>query len=148
MTSLPASVGPAGAEASHGLEAPDDPEAPDRPEAPGGQESRGGQESCDGAMVAGLPSVWLRFTCWCPLCLDPVSGQRLLRITDIPADISVAAITAAAAGGGDPGFVDGFHAAAPRGPGSPRGRPASAGLLRGSRRHRVGRGGGRTCDDG
>jgi gamma-butyrobetaine dioxygenase len=49
MTSLPASVGPAG------------PEAPDR------------------GLVAGLPAVRLRCNCPCALCRDPVSGQRLLR---------------------------------------------------------------------
>jgi gamma-butyrobetaine dioxygenase len=94
MTSLPASVGPAGPEAPDGPETPDDPEtsggaAGDQPSSP-----PGGAETLDGARAAGLPAVWLRFNCRCPLCRDPVSGQRLLRITDIPADISVAGITA------------------------------------------------------
>ena len=104
MTSLPASVSPAGPEAPDGPETPDDPEtsggaaggagAPGG--AAGGQPSSppGGAEARDGARGAGLPAVWLRFNCRCPLCRDPVSGQRLLRITDIPADISVAGITA------------------------------------------------------
>ena len=104
MTSLPASVSPAGPEAPDGPETPDDPEtsggaeASAGAEAPGGAgggaEASGGAKVRDGARAAGLPAVWLRFNCRCPLCRDPVSGQRLLRITDIPADISVAGITA------------------------------------------------------
>jgi gamma-butyrobetaine dioxygenase len=149
MTSLPASVGPAG------------PEAP------------------DGGLVAGLPAIWLRCTCPCALCRDPASGQRLLRpeeavlreglllLSQVPADPGTVLEVAAslgyvretnygrlfdvrvetspanlaftslpilphtdnpyrdpvptvqllhglhnAAGGGDSGFVDGFHAAA------------------------------------
>ncbi|HZC64748.1 MAG TPA: TauD/TfdA family dioxygenase, partial [Streptosporangiaceae bacterium] len=35
--------------------------------------------------LVGMPAVWLRDNCPCPLCRDPVSGQRLLHITDIPA---------------------------------------------------------------
>jgi gamma-butyrobetaine dioxygenase len=67
--------------------------------------------------LAGLPAGWLRDNCPCPLCRDPVSGQRLLHITDIPADIDVAEAVSLhclhnAADGGDSGFVDGFHAAA------------------------------------
>lgn len=92
MTSPPASVSPAGPEAPDGPETPDDPETSGGAEAPGG--AGGGAEVRDGARAAGLPAVWLRFNCRCPLCRDPVSGQRLLRITDIPADISVAGITA------------------------------------------------------
>lgn len=42
------------------------------------------------AEAAGLPAAWLRDNCPCALCRDPVSGQRLLHITDIPADIAVA----------------------------------------------------------
>ena len=42
--------------------------------------------------LVGLPAVWLRDNCPCPLCRDPVSGQRLLHITDIPADIAVAEV--------------------------------------------------------
>jgi hypothetical protein len=38
-----------------------------------------------------MPAVWLRDNCPCPLCRDPVSGQRLLHITDIPAVLAVAA---------------------------------------------------------
>jgi Taurine catabolism dioxygenase TauD, TfdA family/Gamma-butyrobetaine hydroxylase-like, N-terminal len=36
--------------------------------------------------LVGMPAVWLRDNCPCPLCRDPVSGQRLLHLTDIPAD--------------------------------------------------------------
>jgi hypothetical protein len=42
----------------------------------------------------GMPAAWLRDNCPCALCRDPVSGQRLLHITDIPADIAVAEVTA------------------------------------------------------
>ena len=31
-----------------------------------------------------FPAVWLRHNCPCPDCRDPVTGQRLLKITDIP----------------------------------------------------------------
>ena len=79
---------PAGQREPGRPEAPGGPERPDDPEASGGAEARGG------ARAAGLPAVWLRFNCRCPLCRDPVSGQRLLGITDVPADISVAGITA------------------------------------------------------
>jgi gamma-butyrobetaine dioxygenase len=36
------------------------------------------------ALIAGLPAVWLRHNCPCPDCRDPVTGQRLIEITDIP----------------------------------------------------------------
>jgi gamma-butyrobetaine dioxygenase len=42
--------------------------------------------------LVGMPAVWLRDNCPCPLCRDPVSGQRLLHITDIPPDIAVAEV--------------------------------------------------------
>jgi gamma-butyrobetaine dioxygenase len=42
--------------------------------------------------LVGMPAVWLRDNCPCPLCRDPVSGQRRLHITDIPADIAVAEV--------------------------------------------------------
>jgi gamma-butyrobetaine dioxygenase len=42
------------------------------------------------AEAEGLPAAWLRDNCPCALCRDPVSGQRLLHITDIPADVAVA----------------------------------------------------------
>jgi gamma-butyrobetaine dioxygenase len=37
-----------------------------------------------------FPAGWLRDNCPCPLCLDPVTGQRLHDITDIPEDCAVA----------------------------------------------------------
>lgn len=35
------------------------------------------------------PAVWLRDNCVCPRCRDPHSGQRLVALADIPADIAV-----------------------------------------------------------
>jgi hypothetical protein len=46
--------------------------------------------------LVGMPAVWLRDNCPCPLCRDPVSGQRLLHVTDIPADIAVAEVVPSA----------------------------------------------------
>ena len=46
--------------------------------------------------LAGMPAIWLRDNCPCPLCRDPVSGQRLLHITDIPADIAIAEVVPSA----------------------------------------------------
>ncbi|GHJ43088.1 hypothetical protein Cs7R123_04300 [Catellatospora sp. TT07R-123] len=34
--------------------------------------------------------MWLRDNCRCPACADPVSGQKLFGITDLPADLSIA----------------------------------------------------------
>lgn len=48
------------------------------------------------AEAAGLPAAWLRDNCPCALCRDPCSGQRLLHITDIPADVAVAGSQASA----------------------------------------------------
>jgi hypothetical protein len=48
------------------------------------------------AEAAGLPAAWLRDNCPWALCRDLVSGQRLLHITDIPADIAVAGRRASA----------------------------------------------------
>jgi gamma-butyrobetaine dioxygenase len=41
----------------------------------------------------GFPAVWLRHNCPCPDCRGPVTGQRLLEITDIPNGL-VATVTA------------------------------------------------------
>jgi gamma-butyrobetaine dioxygenase len=41
----------------------------------------------------GLPAIWLRDNCQCPACRDPATGERLVSITDLPANISVAALT-------------------------------------------------------
>ena len=48
------------------------------------------------AEAAGLPAAWLRDNCPCALCRGPVSGQRLLHITDIPADIALGGCWASA----------------------------------------------------
>jgi hypothetical protein len=50
--------------------------------------------------LVGMPAVWLRGNCPCPLCRDPVPTVQLLHCLHNAAD------------GGDSGFVDGFHAAA------------------------------------
>jgi uncharacterized Zn-binding protein involved in type VI secretion len=41
------------------------------------------------AEAAGMPAARLRDNCPCPQCRDPLSGRRLLHITDVPADIAV-----------------------------------------------------------
>jgi gamma-butyrobetaine dioxygenase len=41
----------------------------------------------------GFPAVWLRHNCPCPDCRDPVTGQRLVDITELPRRLS-AAVTA------------------------------------------------------
>ena len=40
----------------------------------------------------GFPAVWLRHNCPCPDCRDPVTGQRLVEITQIP-NVYAAAVT-------------------------------------------------------
>jgi gamma-butyrobetaine dioxygenase len=45
--------------------------------------------------AAGLPPAWLRDNCRCADCLDPVTGQRLLSVTDLPADLAVRDVAAA-----------------------------------------------------
>jgi len=44
--------------------------------------------------LSGLPAVWLRANCPCGTCRDPGSGQRLVTITDLPADVTVAQVRA------------------------------------------------------
>jgi gamma-butyrobetaine dioxygenase len=39
--------------------------------------------------LQGLPAVWLRANCPCAACRDPASGQRLVTITDLPAEVTV-----------------------------------------------------------
>jgi len=34
-------------------------------------------------VALGFPAVWLRHNCPCPDCRDPVTGQRLVEITQI-----------------------------------------------------------------
>lgn len=38
----------------------------------------------------GLPAIWLRDNCRCSRCRDPATGERLVSITDLPPDVSVA----------------------------------------------------------
>jgi gamma-butyrobetaine dioxygenase len=45
--------------------------------------------------AAGLPAVWLRHNCRCAGCLDPVTGQRLRDVTDLPADLTVSDVSLA-----------------------------------------------------
>ena len=44
----------------------------------------------DGHMLR-FPAVWLRDNCLCAECLDPVSGQKLTDITELPDDVAVSA---------------------------------------------------------
>jgi gamma-butyrobetaine dioxygenase len=46
-------------------------------------------------MLRGLPAVWLRANCPCGACRDPGSGQRLVTITGVPADVTVAEVRVA-----------------------------------------------------
>jgi len=48
--------------------------------------------------LRGLPAVWLRANCPCDGCRDPGSGQRLVAITDLPADVTVAGVLASDGG--------------------------------------------------
>ncbi len=45
--------------------------------------------------LAGLAPAWLRANCPCGQCRDARSGQRLVSITDVPADAGLAAVAAA-----------------------------------------------------
>src|ERR1700693_3030596 len=44
----------------------------------------------DGNMLR-FPAVWLRDNCPCAECLDPVSGQKLKDITELPEDVAISA---------------------------------------------------------
>jgi gamma-butyrobetaine dioxygenase len=48
--------------------------------------------------VRELDPAWLRDNCQCADCRDPVSGQRLVSITDQPAEVSLASVTETADG--------------------------------------------------
>ena len=48
----------------------------------------------DHPALHGLPAIWLRDNCPCGECRDSHSGQRLLSITDLPAEVAVDAVTA------------------------------------------------------
>jgi gamma-butyrobetaine dioxygenase len=45
------------------------------------------------ASALGFPAVWLRHNCPCSDCRDPVTGQRLTEITDIPNGCGVTVVT-------------------------------------------------------
>src|SRR3984885_6316701 len=89
--------------------------------------------------LVGMPAVWLRDNCPCPLCRDPVSGQRLLHITDIPADIAVAEVVSSGGTVSVRFHPDGHRAVfdrdwlarrgAPAGGGPPAPRPEAAKAL-------------------
>jgi gamma-butyrobetaine dioxygenase len=53
-----------------------------------------GDSAAAADLLTGLPAVWLRANCPCPACRDPRSGQRLVAITDQPAEVTVAVLTA------------------------------------------------------
>jgi gamma-butyrobetaine dioxygenase len=42
------------------------------------------QPAADPIPVTRIPAIWLRDNCPCPECVDPVSGQKLFGITDLP----------------------------------------------------------------
>jgi DUF971 family protein len=44
-------------------------------------------------LLRGFAAAWLRASCPCALCRDPGSGQRLVSITDLPADVTIDAVT-------------------------------------------------------
>jgi gamma-butyrobetaine dioxygenase len=44
-------------------------------------------------LPAGVSASWLRASCPCSSCLDPGSGQRLVNITDHPADVRFRSVT-------------------------------------------------------
>ena len=56
----------------------------------------------------GFPAVWLRHNCPCPDCRDPVTGQRLVEITQIP-NGTVATVTAELADSLEVTFTPGGH---------------------------------------
>ncbi len=45
------------------------------------------------ALLHGLPAIWLRGNCQCAECLDPGSGQRLVGVAELPAEVVVATVT-------------------------------------------------------
>jgi DUF971 family protein len=48
-------------------------------------------------VLDGLPASWLRASCPCHQCRDPNSGQRLVSVTDLPEQVTIAGV----AGRGD-----------------------------------------------
>jgi len=62
-------------------------------------------------VTAGFPAPWLRYNCPCPDCRDPVTGQRLVTITDFPNELAVT-VTARTSAGIEVTFAPGGHRAA------------------------------------
>jgi gamma-butyrobetaine dioxygenase len=62
-------------------------------------------------VTTGLPASWLRYECPCPDCRDPVTGQRLVTITDI-SNGPVVTVTARTATGIEVTFAPDGHRAA------------------------------------
>ena len=56
----------------------------------------------------GFPAVWLRHNCPCPDCRDPVTGQRLVEITQV-SNVSVATVTAECGDSVEVTFTPGGH---------------------------------------
>ena len=48
--------------------------------------------SWEDASLSRLPAIWLRDHCQMPSSRNPDNGQRLINITDIPAEIEIAAV--------------------------------------------------------
>ena len=51
-------------------------------------------DGADHPALRGLAAVWLRANCPCATCQDPGSGQRLVSITELPADVTVTEVVA------------------------------------------------------
>jgi gamma-butyrobetaine dioxygenase len=67
---------------------------------PDGAQVPAGTREPDGTghpALRGLPAVWLRANCPCGACCDPGSGQRLVALTDLPPDVTVAGVRASGA---------------------------------------------------
>jgi gamma-butyrobetaine dioxygenase len=60
------------------------------------------------AKALGFPAIWLRHNCPCPDCRDPVTGQRLVEITEI-SNGTVASVTAELADSLEVTFTPGGH---------------------------------------
>jgi DUF971 family protein len=85
--------------------------------------------------LVGMPAAWLRDNCPCPLCRDPVSGQRLPHIADIPADIAVAEVVPSGRTVSVLFHPDGHRAVFDRDWLARHGEPARTGFAHAGRRH-------------
>ncbi|MCC9308338.1 TauD/TfdA family dioxygenase [Kitasatospora sp. RB6PN24] len=65
--------------------------------------------------AAARPAAWLRDNCPCTRCRDPRSGQKLFQITDLPADLAIAAATEADDGRLEVLWSDGHRSTYPPG---------------------------------